>query len=174
MPRQPHAPAAAPSLTELSVAGLRMTVAAILIWGALTKLAGGERIAALAAGWAAEGIPEPHLFVTASVALQLALASLLLVGLFTRAAGLLSGVNFAVAAAASGLFTAGANWWAFALLVVLLLHFGARGAGPISLDRLRARRLAAAASLRESSLEGLLASMGIAPRSESGEGPARR
>jgi uncharacterized membrane protein YphA (DoxX/SURF4 family) len=157
------------SLAELSFAALRMAVAAILIWGALGKLAGGgDRIAALAGAWQEAGVPQAHLLVTASLGLQLLLALLLLVGLFTRLAGLANGANFALGAAVSGIFT-GANWWPIALLVVLLLHFGVRGAGRLSLDALRPRRAAAAAG--DGSLEDLLAAMNITPREGDGNDP---
>lgn len=138
---------------------LRLAVAGVLIWGAATKLVGGARLAELAAVWGAAGVPQPQLLVTASIALQLVLALLLLLGLFTRAAGLLNGGNFALAAAVSGIFTAGANWWPFALLVLLLLYFGLLGGGRISLDALRARRLAG----HGQSLEELLVAHGFRP-----------
>lgn len=156
------------SATDLTFVALRLAVSLVLIWGALTKLAGGERLGALAQAWGAAGLPYPQLLVTASVGLQLILALLLLVGLFTRVAGLLNGVNFAVAAAISGIFM-GANWWPFALLVVLLLHFGTRGAGRLSIDRLRARRLATA--LEQRSLEELLTSIGVKSVPDYGNNP---
>ena len=166
MPRHPR-----PSAPEITFAALPIAVAAILIWGALGKLAGGGRITTIAQAWAAAGVPQAHLLVTASVGLQFLLALLLLVGLFTRVAGLLNGANFALAAAVSGIFT-GANWWPFALLVVLLFHFGMRGAGRLSLDALRPRRLAAAPPLDHRSLEDLLAAMKIEPRAGDGNDPA--
>src|SRR3712207_5746878 len=105
--------------SDLVLLVLRMAVSLVLLWGALTKLTGGGRMDALANVWGAAGLPQPQLLVTLSIGLQLVLALLLLVGLFTRVAGLLNGVNFALAAAISGIFTSGSNWWPFALLVVL-------------------------------------------------------
>jgi uncharacterized membrane protein YphA (DoxX/SURF4 family) len=151
--------------TNLTFAILRIAVSAVLIWGALTKLVDGDRIEALAEVWAAAGLPEPQFWLTASITLQLLLAVLLLVGLFARLAGLVNGVNFAVAAAISGIFTSGSNWWPFALLVLLLLHYGITGAGKLSVDGYRSRRAAAG------SLEDLLASMGVKPNSGDGNHP---
>ena len=168
MPRHRILIQARESGTELTLAALRVAVAGILVWGALTKLAGGERIGELAEAWGAAGLPQPLILVTASIALQLALALLLLVGLFTRAAGLLNGVNFAAAAAVGGLFTAGSNWWPFALLILLLLHFGMFGAGRLSLDGMRAR---AAGPPPEPSVEELLGAIGIKARDGEGNYP---
>ncbi|HEX8527064.1 DoxX family membrane protein [Allosphingosinicella sp.] len=161
------------SATELSFVVLRVAVSAVLLWGASTKLAGGgERLGELAQTWSAAGLPQAQLLVTLSIAAQLVLALLLLIGLFARAAGLLNGVNFAAAAAVSGVF-AGSNWWPIALLVVLLLHFGMLGGGRLSIDALRSRRLAAGPPLAERPLEELLASMGIEPQAGDGNYPGQ-
>lgn len=156
---------------DLGLAIVRIAVSMILIWGALTKLAQVERIDALAALWASAGVPQPYLLVMLSIILQLALGLLLLVGLFARMAGVLVGLNFAAAAAVSGIF-AGANWWAFALLVVLLLHFGLIGGGRWSLDALVGRRSAAGTLPPPGSLEDLLASIGVKPLPEDSNNPS--
>lgn len=174
MPRHSNLADARATATDLTSAALRVAVAAILIWGALTKLVAGQKIGALAETWAAAGLSHSQLWVTLSIGIQLVLALLLLVGLFTRTAGLLNGVNFAVAAAISGIFTSGSNWWPFALLIVLLLHFGMLGAGKLSIDRMRSRRLAAASLRQEGSLEELLISIGLKPRSDDGNYPDNR
>ena len=155
------------SATDLTLVALRVTVGALLLWGALTKLVAADRIGHLAAAWGANGLPQPQLLVTLSISLQMILALLLLVGLFTRTAGLLNGVNFAVGAAISGIFTSGSNWWPFALLVLLLLHFGVLGGGKLSIDGMRSRRPA------EKSLEDLLGSMGFKPQSGGGNYPGQ-
>jgi uncharacterized membrane protein YphA (DoxX/SURF4 family) len=148
---------------ELTFLLLRIAVSTILIWGALTKLAAGERLDQLAAAWAASGLPQAELLVSISIGAQLIFAVLLLVGLFTRTAGLLNGVNFACGAAVSGIFTAGSNWWPFALLVVLLLHFGVLGAGKLSIDGLRRRR-GSALQPAGRSVEEVMLSIGIRPQ----------
>jgi uncharacterized membrane protein YphA (DoxX/SURF4 family) len=153
--------------TDLALVGLRIAVSVVLIWGALTKLAAGERIVELAGRWEAAGLPQPQLLVSTSVGLQLILALMLLVGLFTRTVGVINGVNFALAATISGIFTSGAHWWPFALLIVLLLHFGMAGGGSFSIDAVRARRVGAG------SLEDLMDSMGIRPNSSDGNYPGQ-
>lgn len=173
MARDPHWSEARANGADLTFVGLRVAVGGILIWGALTKLLGGERIGELAQAWGAAGLPQPQILVTASMALQLVLALLLLIGLFTRTAGLLNGVNFAVGAALTGIFTSGSNWWPFALLIALLLHFALRGPGRLSIDRARSRRLANPPMLADSSLEDLLVSIGIKPQPGDGNYPGQ-
>jgi uncharacterized membrane protein YphA (DoxX/SURF4 family) len=154
---------------DLGLAIVRVAVSTILLWGALTKLGDGERIEALAAVWAAAGVPQAHLLVTLSIGLQLVLALLLLVGLYARMAGVLVGANFAAAAAVSGIF-AGANGWAFGLLIVLLLNYGLLGGGRLSLDALLRRRLAPA-SPASGSVEDLLAKFGVEPVAQDTNNP---
>lgn len=172
MKRHPDPTGAKASSAGLTLAALRIVVSTILVWGALTKFAAGERIEQLAGEWALVGLPEPHLLVTISIGLQLALAMLLFVGLFTRTAGILSGLNLGMSAALSGIFSSGPNWWPFALLVVILLHFGMLGAGPLSIDAEKWRRLAAGREAR--SLEELLASLGIEPQSPDSNNPGQK
>lgn len=159
--------------SDLAFVALRLAVGGVLIWGALTKLPGGGRFGELAEVWSAAGVPQPQLLVGTSITLQLVLALLLLVGLFTRAAGLLNGVNFAAAAAISGIFTAGSNWWPFALLIVLLVHLAMVGPGSLSIDAYRLRRRAPAPAPAASSIEELMASIGIEPQSGDGNYPGQ-
>ncbi len=154
---------------DFGMALVRVAVSTILLWGALTKLANGERIEALAAVWAAAGVPYAYLLVAISIGLQLAQAFLLLIGLFARMAALLVAVNFTAGAVVSGIF-AGADWWPFALLIVLLLHYGLAGGGRFSIDALRRYRLAAALQ-RQGSLEDVLAAMGIRAVPEASNNP---
>jgi uncharacterized membrane protein YphA (DoxX/SURF4 family) len=158
-------------MIDMTFVALRIAVATILIWGGFTKLVDADRMSHIAAVWNAGGIPQPELLVAASVGLQLILAALLLVGLFTRTAGLLGGLNFVVAAAISGVF-ASPHSWAFVLLIALLLHFAIAGPGPLSIDRRMGRKYASAPPAPNGSLEQLLTSMGFQARSDDGNYPA--
>ena len=151
--------------TDLTFGAIRLAVSSVLVWGALTKLLVAERMEALARAWEAAGVPEAQLMVAASISLQLLLSLMLLVGMFTRAAGLLNGANFAAAAAVTGIFSAGVQWWPIALLVVLLLHFGIAGAGRLSIDGVRARRTQAR------SIEEIMLSLGVNPSAHDGNYP---
>lgn len=148
---------------DFSFAVLRVAVGTVLLWGAFTKLIDGSRLEALAGLWTAAGIPAAGLLVTLSVVVQFVLAGLLLVGLFVRLAGLIVGLNFAAAAAVSGIFSS-PHWWAFALLVALLVHFALRGGGRLSLDAMFAPRPAAAAmpgGADHRSIDDMMATLGI-------------
>lgn len=154
---------------DLSLIALRVAVAGILVWGALTKLVSDTRIGELAQVWSAASLPQAELLVMLSIGLQLVLALFLLVGLFAQVAGWLVAANFTAGAAVSGIFSSGTNWWPFVLLIALMLHFAMSGAGKLSVDAVRARLAALGAQPR--SLDEVMASIGVEPRPEGRDDP---
>ena len=86
------------------------------------------------------GFPLPHLMAPLSVAVQFGGGALLVLGLATRAAGLLIAVNFVVAVLMVHYAEAFRGWWPALVLVFLGLHFAAAGSGRFGLDRLFGNR----------------------------------
>jgi putative oxidoreductase len=82
------------------------------------------------------GFPLPHLLAPLSVAVQFGAGVLLILGLATRAAGMLIAANFAVAVTMVHWAEPFRDWWPALILVVLGLHFAAAGSGRFGLDRL--------------------------------------
>jgi putative oxidoreductase len=86
------------------------------------------------------GFPLPHLMAPFSVAVQFGCGILLILGLATRAAGLLIAGNFAVAVYMVHWAEPVRGWWPALILVFLGLHFAAAGSGKFGIDSLGTRR----------------------------------
>lgn len=80
------------------------------------------------------GFPFPWIMAPLSVAVQFGCGILLILGLFTRLAGVLIAVNFVVAVVMVHWAEPFRGWWPALILVFLGLHFAAAGAGKIGLD----------------------------------------
>src|SRR5262245_47522445 len=78
---------------------LRLFVGFFLVWGVWDNLAGGERMQEFAEFLGKHHFPNPRLLAPLSVYLQLAIGICFVLGVFTRWAGLLCALHFAVAIA---------------------------------------------------------------------------
>jgi putative oxidoreductase len=98
------------------------------------------------------GIPAPQIQAPFSAFMEFACGALLLVGLLTRLASLplIAIMAVAILTAKKGDINELSDLFGFSeyLYIALLLWLAAYGAGPISLDRLFARRLEASAASR--------------------------
>ena len=82
----------------------------------------------------------PWIMAPLSVAVQFGCGILLILGLFTRIAGLLIAANFVVAVVMVHWNEAFRGWWPAIVLVFLGLHFAAAGSGKIGLDAMFGKR----------------------------------
>jgi putative oxidoreductase len=113
---------------------LRVFVGVYLIWGVWDNFTSHERMQEYAAFLAQHHFPNPTVFAPLSVYLQLLIGLAFILGLFTRWAGLLCALHFAIAIAMvdrhggmRGIFPSGC-------LVGLGLYLATHGAGLISID----------------------------------------
>jgi putative oxidoreductase len=113
---------------------LRVFVGLFLVWGIWDNVSSGARMHEFAEFLGKHGFPNPRLLAPVSVYLQLAIGVAFVLGLFTRWAGILCVVHFAVAIAMvdhhggmRGIFPAGC-------LVLIGFYLATYGAGRLSLD----------------------------------------
>lgn len=132
-----------PSLTQLdalrdaSQLGLRLLTGSFLIHETLDNVVSASRMAEFVAFLAHFKFPWPAVMAPFSVGVQFACGILLVLGLFTRWAGLLIAANFMVAVAMVHFHENFRGWWPAIVLVFIGLHFATHGAGRFSLDRRR-------------------------------------
>ena len=113
---------------------LRLFVGLFLIWGVMDNVSSSERMAEFVKFLGAHGFPAPGLLAGLSVYLQLAIGVSFVLGLFTRWAGILCAIHFAIAIAMvdrhggmRGIFPSGC-------LVFIGLYLATHGAGRLSID----------------------------------------
>jgi putative oxidoreductase len=113
---------------------LRVFVGLFLIWGVWDNFSSATRMHEFAQFLGKHGFPNPSVLAPVSVYLQLAIGVAFVLGLFTRWAGILCAVHFAIAIAMvdrhggfRGTFPAGC-------LVLIGLYLATYGAGRMSLD----------------------------------------
>jgi putative oxidoreductase len=119
---------------DLALLLLRLFVGLFLVWSVWDDANSSARMHDFAEFLAKHGFPSPRLLAPVSVYAQLAVGVAFVLGLFTRWAGLLCAVNFAVAIAMvdrhggmRGIFPSGC-------LVFIGLYLATYGAGRLSLD----------------------------------------
>ena len=125
---------------------LRLFVGVYLIWGVWDHVTSGERMREFAALLGSHGFVAPQLLAPVSVYLQLAIGVAFILGVFTRWAGIICAVHFAVAivmvdylGGMRGIFPSGC-------LFVIGLYLATHGAGRFSFDEaLRANEVPRAA-----------------------------
>ena len=121
---------------------MRVFVGLFLVWNVWDNVTSHEQMAAFADFLGKHGFPSPRLLAPLSVYLQLAIGVAFVLGLFTRWAGLLCAIHFAVAIAMvdhhggmRGIFPSGC-------LAIIGLYMATYGAGRFSIDAaLRANEL---------------------------------
>jgi putative oxidoreductase len=127
---------------DLALLLLRWFVGVYLIWGVMDNVGGSERMGALLNPLGDHEFSGPRWVATVTGYLQLAIGVAFVLGLFTRWAGILCAILFAIAIARldhvggmRGIFPSGC-------LVVMVLYLGTHGAGRFSVDAaLRANEL---------------------------------
>jgi len=138
--------APAQSLGDFSLLLLRLFVGFFLVWGVWDNVTSAARMQEFAGFLAQHGFASPRLMAPLSVYLQLAIGLGFVFGLFTRWAGILCAIHFAIAIAMvdrhggmRGVFPSGC-------LVFIGLYLATYGAGRFSIDAaLRANELPRAA-----------------------------
>ncbi len=119
---------------------LRLVTGAFLMHETWDNVTSAARMKEFASFLEQFGLPLPHLMAPLSVAVQFGCGALLILGLATRAAGLLIAANFAVAVYMVHWSEPFRGWWPALVLVFLGLHFAATGSGKFGADRLFGNR----------------------------------
>ena len=128
-------------LSDLSLLALRLVTGGFRAHETWDNIVSRARMAEFVGFLDQFNFPLPHLMAPLSVAVQFGCGILLVLGLFTRWAGLLIAANFAVALYMVHWDEALRGWWPALILVFLGLHFAAAGSGRFGLDSLaRGRR----------------------------------
>ena len=119
---------------------LRLVTGAFLVHETWDNITSAARMREFAGFLGQFGFSLPHLLAPLSVAVQFAAGVLLILGLATRAAGMLIAANFAVAVTMVHWAEPFRGWWPALILVFLGLHFAAAGSGKLGADRLLGNR----------------------------------
>lgn len=121
---------------DLTLLLLRAVTGAFLVHETWDNVTSSARMREFAEFLGQFGFPLPHLMAPLSVAVQFGCGVLLILGLATRAAGLLIAANFAVAVYMVHWAEPFRGWWPALILVFLGLHFAAAGSGRFGIDGL--------------------------------------
>ncbi|MBP7705535.1 MAG: DoxX family protein [Caulobacter sp.] len=113
---------------------LRLVTGGFLVWGVWDNVTSPADMAKFASFLAGHKFPAPELLAPISVYTQLAAGVGLILGLFTRWAGLLTVLNMLVAIAMVDRFGGIRGMWPAGALVLIGLYFATHGAGRFSLD----------------------------------------
>lgn len=119
---------------DWTLLGLRLLTGAFLIVGVLDNIASAERMQEFIGFMTQNGFSNPEFWAPFSVWAQFVCGVLLVLGLFTRAAGMVIAINFVVAVIMVFVGLPFRDWWPAIVLVFLGLHFAAAGAGRFGLD----------------------------------------
>lgn len=126
--------APAQRFSDFTLLLLRLFVGLFLVWGVWDNVSEPARMQEFAQFLGKHGFPSPRLMAPLSVYLQLAIGAGFVLGLFTRWAGILCAVHFAIAIAMvdhhggmRGVFPAGC-------LLFIGLFLATYGAGRFSID----------------------------------------
>ena len=120
--------------SDLTLFGLRALTGAFLMHETWDNVSSAARMAEFVKFLDQFGFPAPALMAPLSVAVQFGCGILLILGLFTRLAGLLIAANFVVAVVMVHWAEPFRGWWPAIVLVFLGLHFAAAGSGRLGLD----------------------------------------
>jgi putative oxidoreductase len=118
------------------VLALRLAVGVRLIEGTQDNVFSGERMQEFAAFLAAHGTPAPLFSAYLSAYAQFVCGLFIVLGLFTRPAGLVMTINFAAALLIAHRATPFLATWQAVMMLAAALYFLLCGAGALSLDRL--------------------------------------
>ena len=128
------------NFSDLTLLGLRGVTGGFLMHETWDNVTSAARMKEFAAFLSPFGFPLPHLMAPLSVAVQFGCGALLVLGLATRAAGLLIAANFIIAVLMVHYAEPLRGWWPALILVFLGLHFATAGSGKFGVDRLLGTR----------------------------------
>jgi putative oxidoreductase len=118
------------------VLALRLAIGARLVEGTQDNVFSHERMAEFATFLGAHGTPSPMFSAYLSAYAQFICGSLIVLGLFTRPAGLVMTINFMCALIIAHRSTPFVQTWPALMMLAAALYFMFCGAGALSLDRL--------------------------------------
>ncbi len=124
---------------DLSQLGLRLLTGSFLMHETLDNILSPARMQEFVAFMTHFGFPAPKLMAPLGVWVQFISGALLVLGLFTRWAGLAVAATFVVAVAMVHFAEPYRGWWPAIVLVFIGAHFATHGAGRWSLDGWRAK-----------------------------------
>ena len=124
---------------DLSQLGLRLLTGSFLMHETLDNIVSPARMQEFEAFLAHFSFPAPNLMAPLGVWVQFISGALLVLGLFTRWAGLAVAATFVVAVAMVHFLEPFRGWWPALVLVFIGAHFATHGAGRWSVDGWRAR-----------------------------------
>ncbi|GHA78945.1 DoxX family protein [Cognatilysobacter bugurensis] len=128
-------------LPDITLMLLRVVTGAFLIHGTQDNIVSAARMQEFVEFLTQHGFAWPQLMAPLSVYAQFLCGALLVLGLFTRAAGLVVAINFVVAVVMVHWTQDFRGWWPALVLVLLGLHFAAQGGGRYAVDAVwRSRR----------------------------------
>ncbi len=119
---------------------VRLVTGGFLVWGVWDNVVSAEDMAKFTAFLAKFGFPAPALMAPLSVYTQLAAGLGIVLGLFTRWAGLLAAINMNVAIVMVDRLGGARGMWPAGALVLIGLWLAAHGGGRFALDAVLARR----------------------------------
>ena len=128
--------------SDIALLLMRVFVGLFLIWSVWANITDGARMQEYASFLAKHGFPAPGILAPVSAYLQLAIGLGFVLGLFTRWAGIVCAVIFAVAIAMVDRFDGMRGVFPSGCLFVIGLYLATYGAGRFSVDSaLRANEL---------------------------------
>jgi putative oxidoreductase len=113
---------------------LRLFVGLFLVWGVWDNITETSRMQEFVEFLRKHDFPSPRLLAPVSVYLQLVIGVAFILGLFTRWAGILCVINFAVAIAMVDRFGGMRGIFPSGCLIAIGLYLATYGAGRLSLD----------------------------------------
>lgn len=133
-------------LPDATLMLLRAVTGAFLVYGTQDNVFSAGRMDEFVVFLTQHGFAWPRFMAPLSVYAQFVCGALLVGGLFTRWAGAIVAINFAVAVVMVHWTQDFRGWWPALVLVLLGLHFAAQGGGRYALDALLDRRRRARAA----------------------------
>lgn len=125
---------------DLTLATMRVTTGIFLIYGVLDNVLDAKRMQEFARFMKTSGFVAPEFWAPFSVYTQLLAGLMLVAGLGVRLAGAIVATTFVVGLYMVHWSQSLREWWPALALVIIGVHFVARGAGGLSLDALLFRR----------------------------------
>jgi putative oxidoreductase len=120
--------------SDFALLVLRVFVGLFLVWSVWDNVVNAERMREFADFLGKHGFPSPGVLAPVSVWTQLLIGVAFVLGLFTRWAGILCVLNFAVAIAMVDRFGGMRGIFPSGCLVAIGLYLATHGAGRFSLD----------------------------------------
>jgi putative oxidoreductase len=120
---------------DCSLLLMRVIVGSFLVWGVWDNISSSEHMREFVNFLTKFHFPAPEFMAPLSVWVQFVIGISFVLGLFTRWAGILCAINFAVAITMVDRFAGIRGAFASACLVLIGIYLATRGAGRFSLDQ---------------------------------------